>query len=211
MIARSKGKGLQARRKDTSPPQGEPYKSPPYKLVRLFDQSRRQWKAKCRAAKATIKVLKNRSGFLEESRARWKRRAQALEQEVARGAAASRVMARKRHTRKKRLPERAVPHPSRGAAFALVPARHQYSVGTLSLFLTLVLAAATSLRCASRGLALCGEAWEQPEAVPAWETGRWWILRMGYYKLTRPKEQAEDWVWIVDHTAQLGPQKWLVI
>jgi hypothetical protein len=34
---------------------------------------------------------------------------------------------------------------------------------------------------------------------------------MGYYKLTRPKERAEDWVWIVDHTAQLGPQKCLVI
>lgn len=84
-------------------------------------------------------------------------------------------------------------------------------MGTISLFLALVLAVATSLRCASRVLALCGEVWEQPEAAPAWETGRWWVLRVGYYKLTRPKEQAEDWVWIVDHTAQLGPQKCLVI
>src|SRR5215510_4858778 len=104
MIIRSKEKGLQASRKDTSPPQEEPYKSPQYKLIRLFDQSRRQWKAKCRAAKATIKVLKNRTGFLEESRVRWKRRAQALEQEVARGAAASRVAARKRHALKKKAP-----------------------------------------------------------------------------------------------------------
>jgi hypothetical protein len=102
MSTRSKGKGLQASRKDTSPPAGEPYKSPQYKLVRLFDQSRRQWKAKCRAAKATIKVLKNRIGFLEESRARWKRRAQALEQEVARPAAAGRVAARERQALKKK-------------------------------------------------------------------------------------------------------------
>jgi hypothetical protein len=95
--------------------------------------------------------------------------------------------------------------------FALVPAHHQYSVGTIRLFFALVLTVATSLRCASRVLALFGEVWEQPEAIPAWETGRWWVLRVGYYKLTRPKAHAEDWVWIVDHTAQLGPQKCLVI
>jgi hypothetical protein len=34
---------------------------------------------------------------------------------------------------------------------------------------------------------------------------------VGYYKLTRPKAQAEDWVWIVDHTYQLGRHKCLVI
>jgi hypothetical protein len=94
---------------------------------------------------------------------------------------------------------------------ALVPAHHQYSVGTIGLFLRLVLTVATSLRCASRVLALWGEVRERPEAVPAWETGRWWVLRVGYYKLTRPKEQAEDWVWIVDHTAQVGTRKCLVI
>ena len=103
------------------------------------------------------------------------------------------------------------PEPPRGAAFALVPAHHQYSVGTIHLFLALVLTVATSLRCASRVLALWGEVWEQPEAAPVWETDRWWVLRVGYYKLTRPKAHAEDWVWIVDHTAQLGPQKCLVI
>jgi hypothetical protein len=37
------------------------------------------------------------------------------------------------------------------------------------------------------------------------------VLRVGYYKLMRPKEKAEDWVWIVDHTYQLGTHKCLVI
>jgi hypothetical protein len=50
-----------------------------------------------------------------------------------------------------------------------------------------------------------------PLATPSWFTGRLWLLRLGYYKLTRPKEQADDWVWIVDHTVQLGPEKCLVI
>jgi hypothetical protein len=46
---------------------------------------------------------------------------------------------------------------------------------------------------------------------PSWYTGRLWILRLGYYKLTRPKEQGDDWVWIVDHTVQIGAEKCLVI
>jgi len=50
-----------------------------------------------------------------------------------------------------------------------------------------------------------------PYAVPAWSTGRLWLLRLGYYKLTRAKEQADDWAWIVDHTVQMGQEKCLVI
>ena len=37
------------------------------------------------------------------------------------------------------------------------------------------------------------------------------MRRVGYYKLTRPKGQAADWVWIIDHTIQLGARKCLVI
>ena len=34
---------------------------------------------------------------------------------------------------------------------------------------------------------------------------------MGYYKLTRPKERANDWVWFIDHSCQTGPEKCLVV
>jgi hypothetical protein len=56
-----------------------------------------------------------------------------------------------------------------------------------------------------------GEWLELPEAAPSWYTGRLWLLRVGYYKLTRPKEQAPDWVWIVDQTVQMGAEKCLLI
>jgi hypothetical protein len=46
---------------------------------------------------------------------------------------------------------------------------------------------------------------------PSWYAGRFWLLRIGYYKLTRPKPKANDWVWIVDHTVQLGVEKCLLI
>ena len=38
-----------------------------------------------------------------------------------------------------------------------------------------------------------------------------WMLRLGLSMLSRPKEQADDWVWIIDHTIQIGPLKCLVV
>jgi len=46
---------------------------------------------------------------------------------------------------------------------------------------------------------------------PSGSSTRLWLLRVGYYKLTRAKEQAEDWVWIVDHVVQMGAEKCLLI
>jgi hypothetical protein len=37
------------------------------------------------------------------------------------------------------------------------------------------------------------------------------LLRLGYYKLTRTKTYAQDWIWIVDHTIQIGREKCLAI
>jgi hypothetical protein len=81
----------------------------------------------------------------------------------------------------------------------------------MGLFLALVLSAAVSLRGASRVLELWSTVFELPEAAPAWYTGRLWLLRVGYYKLTRSKAPAADWVWSIAHTIQLGGQKCLVI
>lgn len=64
-------------------PEAKSYKSPQRKLVRFFEKSRNQWKAKCHRAKSTVKRLKNRVRFLEESRQRWKIRTKELEGELA--------------------------------------------------------------------------------------------------------------------------------
>ena len=60
-----------------------PYSSSPRKLLRFFLKSRDPWKAKCQRAKTTVKRLENRVRFLENSKAQWKAKAQALEQEQA--------------------------------------------------------------------------------------------------------------------------------
>lgn len=60
------------------------YKSPRRKLVRFFEKSRNQWKAKCLQAKATAKGLKHRIRYLEQSKADWKAKAKELEHELTR-------------------------------------------------------------------------------------------------------------------------------
>jgi hypothetical protein len=88
---------------------------------------------------------------------------------------------------------------------------HTYSVGHVLWLVSLVLQATSSLRGAPHAIAISLSVLQLPYGVPAWSTGRLWLLRLGYDKLTRPKEQADDWAWIVDHRVQTGQEKCLVI
>ena len=51
----------------------------------------------------------------------------------------------------------------------------------------------------------------QFRAAPAPSTVESWLLRLGLHELLRPKDKADDWVFIVDHTIQLGKLKCLLI
>jgi hypothetical protein len=88
---------------------------------------------------------------------------------------------------------------------------HKFSVGHVFLFVSLVLSASAGLRGSSRSLALMFSFMGLSISAPSWYSGRLWLLRIGYYKLTRPKEQADDWIWIIDHTIQCGQEKCLLI
>jgi hypothetical protein len=50
-----------------------------------------------------------------------------------------------------------------------------------------------------------------PFSAPDWTTGRMWLLRFGLAQLNAPKNQAGDWVWVIDHTVQIGHEKVLAI
>jgi hypothetical protein len=94
----------------SSPDPGH-YRSPQRKLVRFFEKSRNQWKAKCREAKRLVRRFKNRAAWLEHSRDTWKtkavqgrQRARELEDELARRDAAGEPL--------KKAPPPLVPPPS---------------------------------------------------------------------------------------------------
>lgn len=55
------------------------YKSPLAKLVRFFNRSRDQWKAKHQAIKIERKRLQNAKASIERSRNHWKQRAKDLQ------------------------------------------------------------------------------------------------------------------------------------
>lgn len=88
---------------------------------------------------------------------------------------------------------------------------HQYGVQHVLVVVSLVLSAATSLRGAGRAVAVMQECSGVVPWRPSWSSTRLWLLRLGYYKLTRAKEQGSDWVWIVDHVVQTGQEKCLLI
>jgi hypothetical protein len=186
------------------------YTSPMRKLVRFFEQSRDQWKKKCRMAKAKVKRLTQQVKRLEQSRAYWKSRAKTLEQELARCQAPAQALASDVERLQQKNLE--VPlFPLGQAAFAVRPSHQHYSLGHMGLFLELVLSAVVSLRGASHTLAIVFAFFQLELQVSTWQTGRLWLLRVGYYKLTRPKGGAKDWVWILDHTVQVGNDKGLLI
>jgi hypothetical protein len=73
------------------------------------------------------------------------------------------------------------------------------------------LEAGSSLRGAAAAMALfVAEGWAA-FAVPCFSTIRSWLLRLGHYNLTRPLDKTKSWLWLLDHTIQIGTQKVLVI
>jgi hypothetical protein len=80
----------------------------------------------------------------------------------------------------------------------------------IALFLALV-RLGVSLRATSRVLELTARCFGLPFSAPDWTTGRMWLLRFGLAQLYAPKDQADDWVWLIDHSVQIGKQKVLAI
>jgi hypothetical protein len=186
------------------------YKSPRRKLVKFFENSRDKWKEKCLESKAKGKQLSNRVRFLEDSKGQLKNEIKSLKLELAKSKSLKKTEEIEIEAQKKKLTDK----PTISACikpFDYFPFHHKYSLGHIMIFITLVLTAATSFRCTSRVFEIMMTSLELPLLTPSWYSGRLWLLRVGYYKLTRQKEKANDWVWIVDHTVQIGADKCFVI
>lgn len=89
--------------------------------------------------------------------------------------------------------------------------RHHYSLGVIFTAVECVLDGCQSFYASAWVIQLLSHMCDEVEDVPSYASVRLWLLRLGLYKLTRPLEQADDWIWIVDHTMQCGDQKCLII
>jgi len=81
----------------------------------------------------------------------------------------------------------------------------------VTLTLALVLTANVSLQAVARVMRILQPLFAETFGTPHWTTGRWWLLRVGYYAVCRPKEMVTDRVWIVDHSTQSGQERCLLI
>ena len=95
--------------------------------------------------------------------------------------------------------------------FATPLPRHHYSPGMMELVVKGLLVARAGQRCLVAVLDLVASWLPGTRQIPCANTGRLWLLRLGLYELTRAKGKADDWVWILDHTVQLGGMKALII
>jgi hypothetical protein len=89
--------------------------------------------------------------------------------------------------------------------------RQQFPLGVMASSLGLVLRAGTRLRRVAADLALNFRWWGVEATAASYYSVRLWLLRLGLYQLNRSKQQADDWMWIVDHTLPMGDRKCLII
>ena len=90
-------------------------------------------------------------------------------------------------------------------------ANHRYSLGQIAGALSLSLDCRSSLRGAALATGLINRLLGGAQEVPSPTSVRSWLLRIGLYQLQRRLETADDWVWIVDHTVQIGELKCFII
>jgi hypothetical protein len=91
------------------------------------------------------------------------------------------------------------------------PARGSTPLSIINVCRQLVVGAGVALRAVPRVLCIV---WGDPgpnASLPEASTVRWWLQRLGLFALREPLEQAEDWVWIIDHSIQLGDTKVCVV
>ena len=146
-------------------------KSRQRKLVKFFERSRTNWKAKYAETKEKLKQLETRGRYLEKSKAQDKEKVKELKRELGQ----SQQTLEREQKKNSEAAEIAGPAES----FEVVVSNHTYSVGHVTLFVSLVLSAPTGLRCASRVRALSMSFFGLSYGAPSWYAGRLWLLRLG--------------------------------
>jgi hypothetical protein len=93
-----------------------------------------------------------------------------------------------------------------------VPGQH-YSLDRIWLCLSCILAGKASLQAVPRLLGVFDDFIHpgRAEGIPDWTTSRMWLMRLGLGQLRLPVVQADDWVWLLDHSVQLGRERCLVV
>ena len=174
------------------------FKTPAARLARFFQGSRDKWKARAAEVQKRWRAAQVRIRDLEKSRAYWKARALAAEQEQTQPSRESQP-----------LEGEDTPGESQLAMPTTPVANHHYSLEVMQLCLQLYLHTSLGCRGVSWVMQLFGNV--LPIGLPAYTTVLNWVYRLGLAILQRPLPRRDDWIFIIDHTLALGELKCLVI
>jgi hypothetical protein len=175
-----------------------------------WTEARAEFKSPLRAVARSL--WKSRETNVRKRRG-WKRRVQDLQRNLAELRAAFQSLAEEKLAWKQRA-ERAEEEKRR---LVRTPCRlpddpplkgHHFGPRMISLAVNLV--RRVGLRAAEQVLQLVCEWLGVKQPIPAWTTIRTWVLRLGVAALREPVERADDWVWMADHSNQIGQEKVLV-
>ncbi len=175
-------------------------------LQRLYKSvcgSREQWKEKAKERHRIIRAQGVKIRDLEKSRAQWKEKAKALQAEqdkLAQAEMEAEAEAEAKDTTAERVSE---------GEWLPAAAGHHHDVSTIQLGLQVLLLSSSSLRGTAQILALVS-AW-LPLTDVHFTTLRQWAYRFGLWVLQQPLERRSDWILVIDHTVESGPQSGLVI
>jgi hypothetical protein len=86
---------------------------------------------------------------------------------------------------------------------------HGYGARMISLCVNV--AQKAGLRASQSVLQIVFEWLGLEQKIPDWTTIRGWMQRVGVAALEEPAEPADDWIWMADHSNQIGPEKALVV
>jgi len=86
-----------------------------------------------------------------------------------------------------------------------------HKFGRRLIRLAVNLARVVGLRGAQRVLKIVWEWLGIEQQLPHWTTIRTWLQRVGLSAQREPIERADDRIWMVDHSNQIGPEKALVV
>jgi hypothetical protein len=86
---------------------------------------------------------------------------------------------------------------------------HRYGCRLIALAVNL--ARLVGLRASESVLKMVWQWLGVQQKIPHWTTIRGWLLRDGVAALKQPHETADDWVWLADHSNQIGQEKALAV
>lgn len=170
------------------------FKSPLRVLVGVFHKSRELVRSKLRDSREEVVALRREVEYLKHERIN-------LLAELAESEAKARRLEGELAARAEEAMRTLPADPPLGT--------HGY--GPRMVELALRLAQAVGFRPAARVMEIFFHWLDVEQRVPDHTTIRIWMQRMGVAAISEPLEKADDWIWMADHSNQIGQEKILVV